>query len=242
MPSTKADRRCGRVQFSGRSEGASSPPCPHGADGAHGSLQVCVPRSPLHLNATRCDSTDRKQVLLGNRQPWHVRGACLPAFSASQRSSCSRWASPKVSRWSCKPVRHCRFRVEAVETRRRRPARTALAARPCAPASLPRRSLNPSPCFAAGQQCATVPNTEWQGKEVVEDLYGMMDAQNTAQDCCTRCRNTPRCEIWAWCDKADSSWWVPRAGGRAGGVGLGKPVGAAREHQKHCAWISAPRC
>ena len=56
------------------------------------------------------------------------------------------------------------------------------------PASALPPSLPPSRAASsasAGQQCSTVPNTEWKGKTIVEDLFAS-DAQNSAQDCCTR--------------------------------------------------------
>lgn len=66
------------------------------------------------------------------------------------------------------------------------------------------RSLLFGGSLAAAGPCATVPNTKWSGKEVVEDLYGN-DASASAQDCCTRCRNKPDCEVWAWCDSNPAS-------------------------------------
>ena len=55
-------------------------------------------------------------------------------------------------------------------------------------------------------KCAQVPNTLLIGADVSLDQISDVD---NPEECCSFCRNAPKCASWAYCPKASDSQYVP---------------------------------
>ena len=72
----------------------------------------------------------------------------------------------------------------------------------------------------AGQECGGQPNIELKGSTVLEDILTpwIGEGIKTPQECCTRCRNQPGCQIWAYCpidNTRQAAGWQSAAACRA---------------------------